>query len=251
MENSAIRVRPAGFAVCPHDAAAAAVAWRTFHEHLNERFSLRTSFLALDQFPPFQDALDRGDFAIAFLNPSHYVRARDQQGYIAIARPADSLEIARLITLRTRACNIISEGAVACVDVHMTTAALHSLQARGVQLTPTFVESYAAVVEAVRQGDTPYGLVYGNYLGDSLTDASAVQIALAQVVHLPHVLAVHPTLASHIPELQAFFFDSLDAFTLSLDLGISSWEPVPETEYEASRSDATIVDTFEEMPAGR
>lgn len=245
MERSAVRQRPTGFAVCPHDAVAAACAWWVFCERLNERFSLGISFLSFDQFPPFEAALDRGEFAVAYLNPFHYARARDDQDYIAIARPSNSLEIARLVTVQARACSIVAAGAVACVDVHMTTAALQGLRARGVQLAPLYVESYEAVLEAVRRGDAPYGLVYDNYLGSSLNEESPLQIALAHVVHLPHVLAVHPTLASHLPELQRFFFDSLDAFRWTLDLGIDGWELVPEAEYVASPRDATLVDTVD------
>lgn len=251
MERSTVRRRPTGFAVCPHDAVAAAYAWWVFCERLNARFSLGLLFHSFEQFPPFEMALDRGEFAVAYLNPFHYARARDNQDYVAIARPSNSLEIARLVALRTRASGMVAAGTVACVDVHMTTIALQGPRARGVQLAPIFVESYEAVLEAVRRGDAPYGLVYGNYLGSSLTEDGPLQITLAHVVHLPHVLAVHPTLASHVPDLQRFFFNSLDAFRWTLDLGIDGWELVAEAEYVASRSDATLIDTVEAVSGER
>ncbi len=242
MEHSAIRARPTGFGVCPHDTATAVQAWREFHAQLNARFALRTTFVDIDQFPPFEEALERAEFAIAFLNPAHYARVRDEHGYVGVVRPADSHEIARLITLRTRACGSVTGGVVACVDAHLTTAAMRGLRTRGVDLTPRFVNSYAAVIEAVRQGDAEYGIVYANYLGESLTAEHPVQIVLAQEVHLPHVLAVHPALASHIPELQAFFLESPDAFGWALELDISSWELVPDADYAASPRDAATVD---------
>jgi phosphonate transport system substrate-binding protein len=234
MEQSAIRQRPSGFAVCPHDTATAVQAWREFHARLNARFKLRTTFVEMDEFPAFEHALESGEFALAFLNPAHYAWARDAFGYVGVARPADSVEVARLISRRAQEGGMLTAGTVACVDVHLTTAALRGFRTRGVDLTPRFVESYAAVVEAVHQGHADYGIVYANYLGQSLTEEHPVQIALTQEVRLPHVLAVHPTLASHIAELQAFFFESPDAFAWTLELDISNWEPVHDVEYVAS-----------------
>ncbi len=227
-------MEPNLFAVCPHDTARGVDKWALLNTRINKNFALGSRFHAYLDFAEFGRDLSAGKFLWAYLNPADFVKARAQLGYVAVARPVERLDIARIIARVGVGPQIIASGVqAAAVPGYLAGLVEYELAQRGISIERVPAKSYAEVMVHVREGRAPIGITYNEHF-DVTAATSREGLAVLDNVNagLAHVVAVHPSLGARAEELRAWLLDDPVGQTVGTDIGIKRWESIPLEPYQ-------------------
>ena len=188
------------FGVVPQQSAVElASQWAPVLKLLEQKTGLALDFETTKDIPTFEKRLSEGRYAVAYMNPLHYVEAHAEVGYNAFSKERDARIRGIIVAPRNSSLKTIqdlegldiafpSPGAFAAAVLPLAI-----LAKQGVHVKPAYVGSHDSVYLAVSKGFFPAGGgIRSTFEKNPPQLRDTLRILWETPEYTPHALAAHP-----------------------------------------------------------
>ncbi len=159
------------------------------------------------RIPAFEQALEQGEPDFAYMNPLHYVRVHDSQGYRALVHARDRrlrgiLVVRRDGPIRTADDLRAAELAFPAPGAFAASVLIRGwLDGAGIDYTPVYVRSHDSVYLNVARGHYPAGGGVPRTLANQPDEVRArLRVIHETPGYTPHAIAAHPRVPPEVAE---------------------------------------------------
>lgn len=239
--------------------------WQPLIEQVRKSSGLELVFKTAVDIPAFQQALRRGDYDVAYMNPYHYAVFSEAPGYRALAAQAPNRLKGLIVVRRDSPYQRLEDLAGQRVVFPSPAAFAASLITRkelaalGVSVDVQFVRSHDSVYLNVQRGFAAAGGGVMRTLNSTTAEArESLRVLWQSPGYTPHPIAAHPRVPASVQEqlqqAMVSLSETAEGRSLLAKLNIQTFNAVTDSDYDAIREidwqgvEGTISDPADSTP---